>query len=208
MNVTKYLISCILQNISLLKYFIVPKGYIKSILWTWFMINVYEQECPSCQFCFQYQKHMSLWPFNMMFFKTNQPNGSLKQPNFLLIFEGPTLHLCYLNCFCISALVSEDTDLSDQTLNHHEVDDHWTWMFVVKGMTVDKKLLKVDKSGWKLMRVIKLINVDCGGKVLKVSESGWKLSNCKNAKMQVWKCLEECGRKTKVRISEINKLKR
>ena len=83
----------------------------------------------------------------MMFFKTNQPNGSLKQPNFLLIFEGPTLHLCYLNCFCISALVSEDTDLSDQTLNHHEVDDHWTWMFVVKGMTVDKKLLKVDKSG-------------------------------------------------------------
>ena len=32
----------------------------------------------------------------MMFSQTNQPDGCLRQPNSVLIFEGPTLHL---NCF-------------------------------------------------------------------------------------------------------------
>ena len=58
----------------------------------WWMSNIYGLKC-------SHVKANLIIKSLMTFTQTNQPHGYLRKANLVLIFEGPTFHLCYSNWF-------------------------------------------------------------------------------------------------------------
>ena len=90
----------------------------RSSCWILAMDNVYGQKCLSHQNYYQHQE-LGLMSLVTSCAQTNQPHGCLRKAILVLFFEGPTLHLCFSNCFlhlwkgplyCQSGPMSWDVD--------------------------------------------------------------------------------------------------
>ena len=95
-NVTKYLLKLILQNICLLVWYLFPKC-IENIAWV--SSSSWKQNPQWAMYTGRNVSQIKIITYQYEVWPTKSASWLLRKTNLVLIFEGPTLHLGFSNCF-------------------------------------------------------------------------------------------------------------